>query len=188
MRRIYAAWIAATASAPTASSPIAPTAFCRFADTSTMRSSAWRILRSSWTAPTSRFLFIYLLSYYQNFELLINLMLMINGFVWWIEIQAYTINAAKVLFIKKRPQNRQFKGAANYCTSCDRSLQEPFIHCSLGCKVHAFPSLVFHNLISQNHYLILWFLTLIGCFHVKSLLCDCNFSVWVLKFEFSFHN
>ncbi|KAG6424200.1 hypothetical protein SASPL_114614 [Salvia splendens] len=50
-------------------------------------------------------------------------------------IQAYTINAAKVLFIKKRPQNRQFKGSANYCTSCDRSLQEPFIHCSLGCKV-----------------------------------------------------
>ncbi|KAG8367494.1 hypothetical protein BUALT_Bualt16G0077800 [Buddleja alternifolia] len=50
-------------------------------------------------------------------------------------IQAYTINAAKVLFIKKRPQNRQFKGSGNYCTSCDRSLQEPFIHCSLGCKV-----------------------------------------------------
>ncbi|KAI3446832.1 hypothetical protein Pfo_003497 [Paulownia fortunei] len=49
-------------------------------------------------------------------------------------IQAYTINAAKVLFIKKRPQNRQFKGSGNYCTSCDRSLQEPFIHCSLGCK------------------------------------------------------
>ncbi|GAV73913.1 PLATZ domain-containing protein [Cephalotus follicularis] len=50
-------------------------------------------------------------------------------------VQAYTINSAKVIFIKKRPQNRQFKGAANFCTSCDRSLQEPFIHCSLGCKV-----------------------------------------------------
>nr|XP_016448140.1 PREDICTED: uncharacterized protein LOC107773207 [Nicotiana tabacum] len=49
-------------------------------------------------------------------------------------IQAYTINNAKVVFIKKRPQNRQFKGG-NYCTSCDRSLQEPYIHCSLGCKV-----------------------------------------------------
>nr|KAJ0197455.1 hypothetical protein LSAT_V11C700361070 [Lactuca sativa] len=48
---------------------------------------------------------------------------------------AYTINSAKVVFIKKRPQNRQFKGSGNYCTSCDRSLQEPFIHCSLGCKV-----------------------------------------------------
>lgn len=50
-------------------------------------------------------------------------------------VQAYTINSAKVVFIKKRPQNRQFKTAGNYCTSCDRSLQEPYIHCSLGCKV-----------------------------------------------------
>ncbi|KAK1413992.1 hypothetical protein QVD17_29729 [Tagetes erecta] len=50
-------------------------------------------------------------------------------------IQAYTINSGKVVFIKKRPQNRQFKGSGSYCTSCDRSLQEPFIHCSLGCKV-----------------------------------------------------
>ncbi|PPS12581.1 hypothetical protein GOBAR_AA08061 [Gossypium barbadense] len=50
-------------------------------------------------------------------------------------VQAYTINSAKVVFIKKRPQNRQFKGAGNYCTSCDRSLQDPFIHCSLNCKV-----------------------------------------------------
>ncbi|KAH9654632.1 PLATZ transcription factor family protein [Citrus sinensis] len=43
--------------------------------------------------------------------------------------------SAKVVFIKKRPQNRQFKGAGNYCTSCDRSLQETYSHCSLGCKV-----------------------------------------------------
>ncbi|XP_023545424.1 uncharacterized protein LOC111804855 [Cucurbita pepo subsp. pepo] len=50
-------------------------------------------------------------------------------------VQPYTINSAKVVFIKKRPQNRQFKGSGNYCTSCDRSLQEPYIHCSLGCKV-----------------------------------------------------
>ncbi|KAL6223793.1 hypothetical protein ACLB2K_002651 [Fragaria x ananassa] len=50
-------------------------------------------------------------------------------------VQSYTINNAKVVFIKKRPQNRQFKGSGNYCTSCDRSLQEPYIHCSLGCKV-----------------------------------------------------
>ncbi|KAK1403487.1 PLATZ transcription factor family protein [Heracleum sosnowskyi] len=50
-------------------------------------------------------------------------------------VQAYTINAAKVVFIRKRPQNRHFKGSGNYCTSCDRSLQEPFYHCSLGCKV-----------------------------------------------------
>ncbi|PKA62449.1 hypothetical protein AXF42_Ash009335 [Apostasia shenzhenica] len=50
-------------------------------------------------------------------------------------VQSYTINSSKVVFIKKRPQNRQFKGSGNICTSCDRSLQEPYIHCSLGCKV-----------------------------------------------------
>ncbi|KAI4344219.1 hypothetical protein L6164_011470 [Bauhinia variegata] len=50
-------------------------------------------------------------------------------------VQAYTINSAKVVFIKKRPQKRQFKGSGNCCTSCDRTLQQPFIHCSLDCKV-----------------------------------------------------
>ncbi|KAM0933882.1 putative transcription repressor PLATZ family [Dioscorea sansibarensis] len=50
-------------------------------------------------------------------------------------VQSYTINSSKVIFIKKRPQSRQFKGSGNICTSCDRSLQEPYIHCSLGCKV-----------------------------------------------------
>ncbi|KAM0942712.1 putative transcription repressor PLATZ family [Dioscorea sansibarensis] len=50
-------------------------------------------------------------------------------------VQCYTINSSKVVFIKKRPQSRHFKGSANICTSCDRCLQEPYIHCSLGCKV-----------------------------------------------------
>uniref|UniRef100_A0A7N0RFE4 B box-type domain-containing protein n=1 Tax=Kalanchoe fedtschenkoi TaxID=63787 RepID=A0A7N0RFE4_KALFE len=50
-------------------------------------------------------------------------------------VQAYTINSSKVVFIKKRKQNRQFKGSGSCCTSCDRSLQEPYFHCSLGCKV-----------------------------------------------------
>ncbi|XP_073000908.1 protein RGF1 INDUCIBLE TRANSCRIPTION FACTOR 1-like [Typha latifolia] len=50
-------------------------------------------------------------------------------------VQSYTINSSKVVFLKKRPQNRQFKGSGNICTSCDRCLQEPYIHCSLGCKV-----------------------------------------------------
>ncbi|CAA6670943.1 unnamed protein product [Spirodela intermedia] len=50
-------------------------------------------------------------------------------------VQSYTINSSKVVFIKKRPQNRQFKGSGNSCSSCDRTLQEPYIHCSLGCKV-----------------------------------------------------
>ncbi|XP_020680436.1 uncharacterized protein LOC110098068 [Dendrobium catenatum] len=50
-------------------------------------------------------------------------------------VQSYTLNSSKVVFLKKRPQSRQFKGSGNFCTSCDRSLQEPYIHCSLGCKV-----------------------------------------------------
>ncbi|WOK92631.1 hypothetical protein Cni_G01322 [Canna indica] len=50
-------------------------------------------------------------------------------------VQPYTINSSKVVFLKKRTQNRQFKGSGNVCTSCDRCLQEPFVHCSLGCKV-----------------------------------------------------
>ncbi|XP_020265655.1 uncharacterized protein LOC109841178 isoform X1 [Asparagus officinalis] len=50
-------------------------------------------------------------------------------------VQSYTINSSKVVFLKKRPQSRQFKGSGNICTSCERSLQEPYVHCSLGCKV-----------------------------------------------------
>ncbi|XP_038973139.1 uncharacterized protein LOC103721368 [Phoenix dactylifera] len=50
-------------------------------------------------------------------------------------VQSYTINSSKVIFIKKRPQSRQFKGSGNFCSSCDRILQEPYIHCSLECKV-----------------------------------------------------
>ncbi|KAM6579979.1 hypothetical protein CsatA_003753 [Cannabis sativa] len=59
------------------------------------------------------------------------------SFAWKIFRNLLTVLtfSAKVVFIKKRPQNRQFKGSGNYCTSCDRSLQEPYIHCSLGCKV-----------------------------------------------------
>ncbi|KAK1292978.1 hypothetical protein QJS10_CPB17g02158 [Acorus calamus] len=51
-------------------------------------------------------------------------------------VQAYTINSSKVVFIKKRPQSRQFKGLGNICSSCDRTLQQPYIHCSLECKVN----------------------------------------------------
>lgn len=50
-------------------------------------------------------------------------------------MQSYTINSSKVIFLKKRPQSRQFKGSGNICTSCDRTLQEPYVHCSLECKV-----------------------------------------------------
>ncbi|XP_042387071.1 protein RGF1 INDUCIBLE TRANSCRIPTION FACTOR 1-like [Zingiber officinale] len=50
-------------------------------------------------------------------------------------VQPYTINSAKVVFLKPRPQSRPFKGSGNICMSCDRILQEPFHFCSLSCKV-----------------------------------------------------
>jgi len=50
-------------------------------------------------------------------------------------VQAYTINSAKVIFLKPRPQSRPFKGSGNVCLTCDRILQEPFHFCSLSCKV-----------------------------------------------------
>nr|ACG41095.1 zinc-binding protein [Zea mays] len=49
--------------------------------------------------------------------------------------QPYTINSAKVIFLKPRPQSRPFKGSGNVCLACDRILQEPFHFCCLSCKV-----------------------------------------------------
>ncbi|KAH9313757.1 hypothetical protein KI387_022384, partial [Taxus chinensis] len=50
-------------------------------------------------------------------------------------VQAYTTNSAKVVFLNQRPQSRPFKGSGNICSTCERSLQEPYLFCSLGCKV-----------------------------------------------------
>ncbi|KAK2437702.1 hypothetical protein P8452_33581 [Trifolium repens] len=54
-------------------------------------------------------------------------------------IQPYTINGAKVVFLNERVQSRSCKGSsssnANSCCFCDRILQEPFHFCSLSCKV-----------------------------------------------------
>uniref|UniRef100_A0A453SZW7 B box-type domain-containing protein n=1 Tax=Aegilops tauschii subsp. strangulata TaxID=200361 RepID=A0A453SZW7_AEGTS len=49
-------------------------------------------------------------------------------------VQPYTINSAKVIFLKPRPQSRPFKGSGNVCLTCDRILQEPFHFCCLSCK------------------------------------------------------
>ncbi|KAI4311816.1 hypothetical protein MLD38_036680 [Melastoma candidum] len=51
-------------------------------------------------------------------------------------IQPYTINGAKVVFLAKRAQTRSCKCSANSCFACDRILQEPFLFCSLACKVN----------------------------------------------------
>jgi len=55
-------------------------------------------------------------------------------------MQPYTINSAKVVFLKPRPQSRPFKGSGNVCLTCDRILQEPFHFCCLSCKVLQTPT------------------------------------------------
>lgn len=50
-------------------------------------------------------------------------------------VQAYTTNSAKVVFLNQRPQSRPFRGNGNICITCDRSLQDPYLFCSLSCKV-----------------------------------------------------
>ncbi|KAH0713337.1 hypothetical protein KY285_007091 [Solanum tuberosum] len=51
-------------------------------------------------------------------------------------IQPYTINSAKVIFLNQRAQSRSCKASGNSCFTCDRVLQHPFNFCSLSCKVH----------------------------------------------------
>lgn len=50
-------------------------------------------------------------------------------------VQSYTNNSAKVMFIKQRPQTRPCRVSTNICTSCDRGLQDPYLFCSLSCKL-----------------------------------------------------
>ncbi|XP_018489214.1 protein RGF1 INDUCIBLE TRANSCRIPTION FACTOR 1 [Raphanus sativus] len=49
-------------------------------------------------------------------------------------IQPYKVNSSKVVFINERPHS-QFRGSGNYCSTCDRSLQSPYLFCSLSCKI-----------------------------------------------------
>lgn len=51
-------------------------------------------------------------------------------------VQSYTTNSAKVVFLKQRPQTRNFRGSSgNLCSTCDRSLQDPYLFCSVSCKI-----------------------------------------------------
>ncbi|KAF7825341.1 tRNA-intron endonuclease [Senna tora] len=50
-------------------------------------------------------------------------------------VQSYTTNSAKVVFLNQRPQTRNFRGSGNFCSTCDRSLQDPYQFCSLSCKI-----------------------------------------------------
>ncbi|KAK4379418.1 hypothetical protein RND71_001280 [Anisodus tanguticus] len=50
-------------------------------------------------------------------------------------VQSYTTNKAKVVFLNQRPQTRPGRGSGNSCIICYRGLQEPFLFCSISCKV-----------------------------------------------------
>ncbi|GFP97909.1 hypothetical protein PHJA_001935000 [Phtheirospermum japonicum] len=50
-------------------------------------------------------------------------------------VQSYTNNSAKVVFLKQRPQTRAPKISGNLCVTCDRSLQESSLYCSVYCKL-----------------------------------------------------
>ncbi|KAJ4905306.1 PLATZ transcription factor family protein [Raphanus sativus] len=50
-------------------------------------------------------------------------------------IQPYITNSSKVVFINERPHSRHFRGSGNFCYTCDRSLQSPYVFCSLSCKI-----------------------------------------------------
>ncbi|XP_004514208.1 protein RGF1 INDUCIBLE TRANSCRIPTION FACTOR 1 [Cicer arietinum] len=49
-------------------------------------------------------------------------------------IQFYRTNSAKVVFLNQRPPTK-IKGSGNFCSTCDRTLQDPYHYCSLSCKV-----------------------------------------------------
>ncbi|KAB1217043.1 hypothetical protein CJ030_MR4G021278 [Morella rubra] len=51
-------------------------------------------------------------------------------------VQPYTTNSAKVVFLNQRPMSRPFRDSGKFCITCDRGLQDPYLFCSLSCKVH----------------------------------------------------
>ncbi|KAI3756827.1 hypothetical protein L1987_56650 [Smallanthus sonchifolius] len=51
-------------------------------------------------------------------------------------VQAYTANSAKVVFLNPRPQTRISRNLSNNCIGCERGLQDPYLFCSLSCKIH----------------------------------------------------
>lgn len=74
-----------------------------------------------------------------------SLVILLKFFSFSLTFQSYTTNSAKVVFLHERPhpKNNSFRGSGNFCTTCDRSLQDPYQFCSLSCKVLQFSFWVF---------------------------------------------
>lgn len=108
-----------------------------------------------------------------------------------LSLQSYTTNSAKVIFLHQRPQTRNFKGSGKFCSTCDRSLQDPYLFCSLSCKVsfalkpenslpHAF-TILSHFYINFSHLGLSQFPLFLN-FPTFSHLSSSHFSLFPLCF------
>ncbi|XP_076913832.1 protein RGF1 INDUCIBLE TRANSCRIPTION FACTOR 1-like [Bidens hawaiensis] len=51
-------------------------------------------------------------------------------------VQSYITNSAKVVFLNQREQTRACRNTSNTCISCRRGLQDPYLFCSIFCKIN----------------------------------------------------
>lgn len=83
-----------------------------------------------------------------------------DQFQFSVSFQSYTSNGAKVIFLNQRPQTRPPRLSGNVCYACDRTLQEPYLFCSLYCKVPTNSSLLLNSftILSMTQFISSLFL------------------------------